>query len=127
MVTAWIGSLCIVLLILFQVLLALGFPLGEYSMGGKHKVFPPTLRIASIVSAILLSFALYVLLSLGNVIQPNDLTTWHDYAGYSFGSYLCLNTILNLVSPSKKERAVMTPLSAILAFCFFYTTYNAAG
>lgn len=125
MITIWIGSFCIMLLIIFQLLLALGFPLGEYSMGGKHKVLPPTLRIASILSAILLGFALYTLLILGNFIQHSSLPAWYYYAGYSFGGYLCLNTIMNLVSPSKKERFVMTPVSAILAFCFLYTTYVA--
>ncbi len=39
-------------------------------------------------------------------------------------SYLSLNTIMNAISRSKKERFIMTPLSLISAICFWITTLN---
>ena len=38
----------------FQVLLALGLPLGEFAMGGYYKVLPYKLRVASAINAIIL-------------------------------------------------------------------------
>jgi len=35
----------------FQVLLSLGYPLGEYAMGGYYKVLPKKLRIVSVGNA----------------------------------------------------------------------------
>ena len=38
--------------VIFQILLALGLPLGEYAYGGQNKVLPKKLRISSIAAAI---------------------------------------------------------------------------
>jgi len=35
--------------------------------------------------------------------------------------YLSLNTIMNFVSKSKKEKYIMTPLSFVTAICFWIT------
>jgi hypothetical protein len=39
----------------FQVLLSLGYPLGEAAMGGYHKILPKTLRFVSAINAISIS------------------------------------------------------------------------
>ena len=35
--------------------------------------------------------------------------------------YLSLNTVMNFVSKSKKEKCIMTPLSFVAAVCFWIT------
>lgn len=35
--------------------------------------------------------------------------------------YLSLNTVMNIISKSKKEKYIMTPLSLIAAICFWIT------
>jgi hypothetical protein len=35
--------------------------------------------------------------------------------------YLSINTIMNLISSSNKEKYIMTPLSAISSICFWIT------
>jgi hypothetical protein len=40
---------------------------------------------------------------------------------YFFAAYLILNTVMNILSKSKKERLVMTPLSLVTAICFGFT------
>lgn len=116
------GVICMMCLIIFQILLTLGFPLGEFSMGGKHKVFSRKMRIASAISALILILASLLLLHLGDIIYFEPFNDIAKPAGYIFGGYLCLNTLLNLMSDSKKEKYTMTPLSAITAFCFIYTS-----
>lgn len=111
-------------IIILQILLCLGFPLGEYAMGGKYKIFPPKMRIANVFSILILIFFSIVLLQLGNVasiqlLEPQTCKT----IGYYIGGYLLVNTIMNLCSRSKKERIVMTPISLSTAICFLYNAY----
>ncbi|WP_214482257.1 hypothetical protein [Bacillus sp. SM2101] len=96
----------------FQVLLALGVPLGEFAMGGFYKVLPKKLRIISFINAIILLFMGVVFLQHTNFLNifnffPTNILVW------VITVYLGLNTIKNLISKSKKERYVMTPLSSI--------------
>jgi len=46
-----------------------------------------------------------------------------DYDSYyiAMAVYLSLNTVMNFISKSRKERYIMTPLSAITAVCFWIT------
>ena len=37
--------------------------------------------------------------------------------------YLSLNTVMNFVSKSKKEKYIMTPLSFVAAVCFWITAF----
>ena len=124
MLTAWIGSVCMMLIIPFQILLTLGFPLGEFSLGGKYKVLPVKLRYVSAVSVVILLLMTILLLYLGGVIHLAYSSKIFRYAGYAVFGYFILNTVMNLLSDSRKEKYTMTPLSAIVAFCFWYTTYH---
>ena len=51
----YVASIIVAILFLsiavFQVLLSLGYPLGESAMGGYYKVLPKKLRIASVANA----------------------------------------------------------------------------
>lgn len=123
MLSAWIGSLCLMVITPFQILLTLGFPLGEFSLGGKYKVFPIKLRYVSAVSVVILILMILLLLSLGGIIPLAHASKTLLYAGYMVFGYFILNTAVNLISESPKERYTMTPLSATVAFCFWYTTY----
>ena len=40
---------------------------------------------------------------------------------YAYGGFFAVNAVMNLISPSKKEKFVMTPLAAIEAACFIVT------
>lgn len=40
--------------------------------------------------------------------------------------YLSFNTVMNFISKSKKEKYIMTPLSAISAVCFWITALHDA-
>lgn len=103
----------------FQVLLSLGYPLGEFAMGGYHKILPKKLRIVSAVNALILLIMGLVFLQHTHVLQGfNFIST--NLLVWVITIFLGLNTIANLISRSRKERFVMTPLSS-LAFilCLF--------
>lgn len=105
----------------FQVLLSLGYPLGEYAMGGYYKVLPKKLRIVSVINAIILLFMGFVFLHHTDVLSgfdflPTNILVW------VFTIFLGFNTIANLISRSEKERLIMTPLSGItFILCLFIT------
>lgn len=98
---------------IFQIMLALGIPLGEYCWGGKYKgVLPDKLRLMSLLSAFLLFFFGLVFLVHTNVVQMNiNLPT--TVFVWIITIFLGLNILGNLASKSKKEKIVMTPLAAI--------------
>jgi hypothetical protein len=117
---AIIISVISMVIAVFQILLFLGLPLGEYSWGGKYKgVLPPLVRVMSLLSAFLLFFMGFIflihteVLSIGSKL-PTPILVW------IITLFLGLNTLGNLASKSKKEKIVMTPLSG-LAFisCLF--------
>lgn len=105
----------------FQVLLSLGYPLGEYAMGGYYKVLPKKLRIVSVINAIILLFMGFVFLQHTDVLSgfdflPTNILVW------VITIFLGFNTIANLISRSKKERLIMTPLSGFaFILCLFIT------
>lgn len=61
-----------VIIAIFQVLLSLGYPLGEYVMGGYYKVLPKKLRIISAFNAVLLLCMSFIFLQHGSVIHSLD-------------------------------------------------------
>jgi len=95
---------------IFQVLLTFGYPLGEATMGGKYRILPKRMRIASAFSAIILLFMGFVFLQHTKVVII-DFNT--DVLVWIFTIYLGVNTLLNLISRSKKERTIMTPVSSV--------------
>ena len=103
----------------FQVLLSLGYPLGEYAMGGTYKVLPKKLRIVSVVNALILLFMGFVFLQHTNVLPGIGFLSTNIFV-WVITIFLGVNTITNLISRSKKERYVMTPLSCVtFILCLF--------
>ncbi|MFC5449631.1 hypothetical protein [Paenibacillus aestuarii] len=99
---------------IFQLLLFLGFPLGEYGWGGKHAgVLPPRLRMMSLPSAVLLVFMSLIFLIHTHVVSSDLLVMPTQILVWIITIFLAVNTLGNLASKSKKERLVMTPLSGL--------------
>lgn len=114
-VPAILFSVGVALLAVFQIALACGAPLGAYAWGGQHAgSLPKKLRIASILSVLIYALLALILLSRASVIELFPASFSAPAAWVVFG-YLTLGTVMNLISRSRKERAVMTPIAAVLA------------
>src|SRR5690625_3742163 len=111
-ISSIVVAIIFVSIAVFQVLLSLGYPLGEFTMSGYYRVLPKKLRIVSAVSAIILLFMGFVFLQHTNVLNCFDFLSTNILV-WVFAVYLGLNTLANLISRSKKERFIMTPLSSI--------------
>lgn len=104
---------------LFQIILALGAPLGEFTLGGKYPgKLPGKLRVAALLQiAILLIFTMMIAskagLAFASLYGVARIGAWVVFAFFIPGS------IMNLSSPSKKEKLVMGPLNIIALICAF--------
>lgn len=124
MITAIIGSIAISFITILYIMLILGSPYGEFAMGGKYTVLPKSMRIISVVAVLVQIFAMLILLQTGGVLTTRIPQNIAKGICYFFAAYLGLNTIMNAISKSKKERQVMTPLSFVTALCFLLTAIN---
>lgn len=118
---AVIGASAFSVVIILSVLIICGLPLGELTMGGQYKVYPKKLRFVLLAQLILQILFVVIILQMGGFIPlwfSHDIT---KIICIIMAVYLSLNTIMNLISKSKKERYIMTPLSLISAICFWVT------
>lgn len=122
--TAIIGAIAFSIVIVLSILIICGLPLGELTMGGQYEVFPKSLRILLVSQLILQIFFVLIILQMGGFISLWFSAKVTKVIGIVMASYLSLNTIMNAISKSKKERYIMTPLSLISSICFWITALN---
>ena len=116
-----LGAVLFGVIAIMTVLVACGLPLGEFTMGGQHKILPKKFRVMAVISVAIQIFAMIIILQAGGFIPlwlPFKVT---KYICFFFAAYLYLNTIMNMISKSRKEKYVMTPLSLIAGICFWIT------
>ena len=118
----YIGASLLIIVIIMSILLICGVPLGELSMGGKFgKVWAPKIRLLALTQLLSQLFALYIILSAGAIIPYFINKGVTMVVCYVFAGFFFLNTVLNIISPSKKEKFIMTPMSLGAAVCFLIT------
>lgn len=108
----------LVLLMSFQVLLALGLPLGKAAWGGEHRVLPANLRWASLAAVFILALAIWMVLARANLMPPGADPQVVRILAWLFSGYFTLNIAMNLLSKSSFEKLIMTPTAAILVVCY---------
>jgi len=121
---AYVGLLILLGLTIFQILLIIGKPLGDYAWGGKYKILPKGLRIASVSSiGLYVLFAVFLVSTAGiaNIITSQSAL---NTGMRIFTGYFSLGILLNAISRNKKERMVMTPVVTLLAIVFLLITLN---
>ena len=117
------GAVLLLAVAVVEVLLIFGLPLGEFTMGGRYKVLPPLLRVAAASSVILQLFGAAMILQGGGLMNMWFSSGVTKIVCFVFAGFFAVNTVMNLISPSKKEKYVMTPLAALEAVCFAITAW----
>lgn len=108
------------ILIVFQVALVFGAPWGEFAFGGRFKgSLPPAARVGSAIS-ILVYLAIighyYAQISvLPRLLNP----TFNNLANWAVVLIFAQALILNLITKSKKERAIWAPVALLLLIASF--------
>lgn len=114
MIAAYAFTVLAGLLAAFQLLLALGLPVGRFAWGGQHDVLPTSLRVASAASILIYAFLATIVLDRAGVddLYPTGFSGVAIWVAFGF---LVLAAIPNAISRSKPERFVMTPIAVVLA------------
>ena len=114
-IAALIAAVVLGGLIVFQVLLALGVPWGKAAWGGQHPgALPANLRWGSAAAAVVLGFAMWMVLARAGWVAPGSDALWVKIVTWIFTAYFAFNVVMNVLSTSVIEKAIMTPASAIL-------------
>lgn len=121
---AIIGAGAFSVVIVLSILIIYGLPLRELTMGGQHKIFPKKLRMVLVTQLVLQVFFVIIILQMGGFIPLWFSVRVTKIIGVVMAVYLSLNTLMNFVSKSKKEKYIMTPLSFITAICFWITVFK---
>lgn len=109
---ALIFSALTVIVLLFQVGLAIGMPWGRASMGGKFPgKYPPKMRIVACVNILILCVLSLIVLSAAGLLFPgmhgiSKKAVWVVVVFYLAG------TIMNTITPSKIER-IWAPVALV--------------
>lgn len=99
---------------LFQLLPALGAPLGHFAWGGQHRVLPTQLRAGSAISAVLyVGFIVLVLDRVGVLHVLLDQAA--QIAMWVLAGLLLLGVLPNLISRSNPERYLMAPIALVMS------------
>ena len=119
-----LGAVLFGVIATMTVLVACGLPLGEFTMGGQHKILPKKLRVMAAISVAIQIFAMIIILQAGGFIPLWLSFKVTKYICLFFAAYLSLNTIMNMISKSKKEKYIMTPISLIAGICFWIMAFQ---
>jgi cytochrome bd-type quinol oxidase subunit 2 len=113
---AVLAALILAGLIGFQLLLAVGLPMGHYAWGGAHRVLPRSLRIASVVATfIYLALAMGILEAAG--VIDLDASEVPRVAVWILAAFFGIGVLMNAISRSEKERRMAFVAAALSALC----------
>lgn len=108
----WIAIFISIAFVILQSLLAMGFPLGEYAWGGKHRILPKKYRYGSLVSVLLFVFSMTLLL--GYTYEFMYLPEFYPVYGVLF----LMSAFANFNSESRKEKIIGIPSAILLYVCY---------
>jgi hypothetical protein len=115
------------LLVVFQLLLAAGLPLGRAAWRGKYSVLPSGLRWASLAAAGVLALAAWVVLARAGVVAPGPEPIAILAGTWVFAGFFFLNAVGNVTSQSRVERYVMTLVVLFLGASYIVVALSGAG
>jgi hypothetical protein len=115
---AIIAAVVLGLVMILQVLLAAGFPLGQAAWRGQYRILPRALRWASLATVAVLGLAAWVVLARADLAVPGAERVAVRVATWVFAGFFSLNTVGNIASRSTVERYAMTPVTVLLVICF---------
>lgn len=119
-----LAAIIFFVVIVINVLIICGLPLGELTMGGQNKILPKEMRLVASINLIVQVFAIIIVLQGGGYIK-----LWFSYGAtrmicYIYAVFMILNSVMNFISRSKKEKYIMTPLALLAGVCFFMTAWQ---
>ena len=127
-VAALVAVVLLVVLVGFQVALAAGVPWGKAAYGGASATIEPRLRIASGVAAVIWALVAWFFLALAIPAIPGPVPeSWQIVVLWVLVGLFAIATAMNAISRSRIERAIWTPVSAVLVVCAVVVVLSASS
>ena len=107
-------AMATLVVVLFQIVMAIGAPWGHLAMGGRYPgKYPIKIRLAALVQAVLLALLAVIVLIRARIILPDffeatDIGIWIVVFIYA------ISLVMNLITPSKWEKILWVPVALIL-------------
>ena len=115
--SALVYGIVTLVVIAFQLALAAGVPWGEFAMGGAYPgQFPPELRVAAVVQAVVLGLLALVVMARAGIALPkwSKPSRWLVWVVVAFSA---LSLVLNSITPSARERMIWAPVALVMLVC----------
>jgi hypothetical protein len=123
-IAANIATVLFGIVIILQLLLALGILPVTMFWGGTQTELTLGLRLASVATAIILALFAYVIRRRAGLIGDPPPSTLIKILSWVITAFMVLNTLGNLVSQSTAEKIVFTPLTILLAITCFIVSIS---
>ena len=118
-ISANITTILFGIVIFIQLLLAAGVLPITMAWGGRQEVLTPGLRIASVVSAIILGLFAYIIRHRAGLMGAEGISVWIKVLAWIVTAYMAFNTFTNLTSQSTTEKIVFVLITSILTILCF--------
>jgi hypothetical protein len=122
---AFVFSVTIGLLGLFQLALAAGAPWGRLAWGGGHERLPTGYRIGSLVSILVYAVLAVIVLERAGLLALLPSPQIASLGVWIVAGYMALGIVMNAVSRSLPERLVMTPVALVLSIAAALVAFGA--
>lgn len=116
-IAAIVAVVLFTLLALFQIALLLGAPWGEYAWGGQQKKLAPQRRAGSAVNIVLYGLMSLFLLTKAGYMSSPAIDRVLPFVLWFMVAFAAVGVLLNAITRSRKERAVMLPAAIVLFIC----------
>lgn len=113
-IASWVLIFIFAVMFIFQMLLAFGAPFGRLAWGGEYKILPKKLRVGSFISAIIFILAEIVVMEKVNKIHAINQPILAVIFNWFLVVLFAFSTIVNILSKSKWEKRIMTPIAFII-------------
>jgi len=123
-VSANIATIMFAVVIILQLLLAAGILPVSMAWGGRQDVLTPNLRVASIVSAVILGLFAYIIRRRAGLLGPEEISIIIKVLAWIVTAYMAFNTFTNLTSQSSAEMMIFTPITSILTIVCFIVSIS---
>jgi hypothetical protein len=122
-ITGNIATVVFVVVVILQLLLALGILPVTMAWGGSQTVLTPSLRLASVIAALLLTGFAYVIRRRAGLFAHARPSRLIKIIAWVITGFLILNTLGNFASTSIAEKLVFGSLTLVLAIaCLLVST-----
>lgn len=111
---AIVGCVLLVLLAVFQTCLAAGAPWGRLAWGGRSAILSTGLRMASFAAVFVYVFLAAILLDRAGLTRLLPWPMVVERGIWVVVGLFGLGLVLNLISSSRAERRLMSPVAALL-------------